>query len=86
MITHLQKQLNDRTIGIRGGFTANTTSTYQRSTSPFTSNASLNVNVNSREYANLSMGNTTSSRLKFTSTGGEREGNDGVDKGSRKEI
>ncbi len=76
LITHLQKQLNERTIGIRPGFNS---SSYQRSTSPFTSNASLNVN---REYTNL--GNTASSRLKFTSTG---ESNEEVsDKGSRKEI
>lgn len=61
LITHLQKQMNERTIGIRSGYGT----TYQRSTSPFTSN------VSGREYAatTLSIGNTSTSRLKFTSTG-----------------
>lgn len=81
LITHLQKQLNERTIGIRPGFTT-TASSYQRSTSPFTSNVSAN-----RDYmnTNLSLNNTSTSRLKFTSTG-DNNNEEVSEKGSRKEI
>ncbi len=61
MIIHLQKQLNERTIGVRPGYTG--VSSYQRSTSPFSSN------VSNRDYMNTnsSLGNTSTSRMKFNS-------------------